>query len=37
MEWYRKAAENGLPIAQYALGVSYDAEDGFEKDYKQSF
>lgn len=33
VKWLRKAAEQGLPQAQGALGVCYRDGDGVEKDY----
>jgi TPR repeat protein len=32
VKWYRKAAEQGYSIAQYALGLSYENGFGVEKD-----
>ena len=28
MEWYRKAADQGDPVAQYNLGIMYQNEEG---------
>jgi TPR repeat protein len=30
--WYRKAAEHGLPDAQYSLGLAYEAGRGVPQD-----
>jgi len=34
--WYRKAAEQEYPVAQYNLGVRYDNGQGVPQDYKQA-
>ena len=34
--WFRKAAENGLPVAQYRLGIRYFDGDGVEKDEEKA-
>ena len=36
VSWYRKAAEQGDPDAQYNLGVRYDTARGIEKDTQQA-
>jgi TPR repeat protein len=36
-EWYRRAAEQDYPQAQFNLGVMYDNGQGVEKDYKKAF
>ena len=32
-EWYRKAADQGCPAAQYNLGVMYDRGRGVRQDH----
>lgn len=36
MTWYRKAAESGLPEAQYGIGVLYDKGSGIERDSSEA-
>jgi TPR repeat protein len=33
-EWYRKAADAGHVLAQFALGLRYDSAHGVERDYE---
>jgi TPR repeat protein len=33
-EWYRKAADQGHALAQFALGLRYDSGHGVERDYE---
>jgi TPR repeat protein len=33
-EWYRKAAEQGHTLAQFALGLRYDSAHGVARDYE---
>ncbi len=35
-KWYRKAAERGMPMAQYELGILYMFGEGVPQDYKES-
>ena len=35
--WYRKAAEQGHPLAQYHLGRLFEEGKGVERDYSQAF
>jgi TPR repeat protein len=37
VHWYRRAAEQGDPIAQYVLGVMYQTGDGVPQDYVQAY
>lgn len=32
MKWYHKAANAGIPLAQYRLGLAYTTGDGVERD-----
>jgi hypothetical protein len=34
VKWYRKAAEQGLALAQYNLGVMYEDGEGVRQDYE---
>jgi TPR repeat protein len=36
VEWFRRAADKGLPRAQYNLGVTYRDGRGVEQDYQQA-
>ncbi|MBQ7249238.1 MAG: sel1 repeat family protein, partial [Deltaproteobacteria bacterium] len=36
VEWYRKAAEQGMAVAQYNLGLMYDHGRGVPKDEGQA-
>ncbi len=35
--WYRKAADQGYPKAQYSLGISYCWHEGVPQDYQQAY
>lgn len=35
--WYRKAADQGYPKAQYSLGISYCWHEGVPQDYVQAY
>lgn len=35
--WYRKAADQGDPKAQYSLGISYCWHEGVPQDYQQAY
>jgi hypothetical protein len=37
MEWYRKAAEQGLPQAQINLGIMYEEGEGGPADFVQAY
>ena len=37
IEWYRKAAQQGVGSAQFNLGIIYDQGKGTPQDYKQAF
>jgi TPR repeat protein len=37
VKWYRKAAEQGFPEAQYGLGVCYANGDGVPKNYMEAY
>jgi len=37
LEWYRKAAEQGLPRAQYILGVMYSGGEGVAQNHVQAY
>jgi TPR repeat protein len=36
VNWYRKAAEQGLGSAQYNLGVMYEIGKGVSRDYSEA-
>ena len=36
VKWYRKAADQGYPAAQYNLGVMYDQGQGVPQDYAEA-
>ena len=36
-QWYKKAAEQDLPIAQYVVGVLYENGQGVAQDNKKAF
>lgn len=36
VEWYTKAAEQGLPMAQCNLGICYKNGDGVEKNLEEA-
>jgi uncharacterized protein len=35
-EWYRKAAEQGLPVAEYELAAMYSSGDGVSQDHSEA-
>jgi len=35
--WFRKAAVQGLPFAQYELGSMYDSGEGVSQDYAEAY
>jgi hypothetical protein len=37
IEWYRKAAEQGLPQAQINLGIMYEEGEGGPADFVQAY
>ena len=36
MKWYRKAAEQGLALAQHSLGYIYEKGNGVGQDYAEA-
>jgi hypothetical protein len=36
VKWFRKAAEQGIALAQYNLGIMYDRGQGVPRDYVQA-